>query len=177
MLEQLVEHHLSGMGFLATEALFNMTLLLENRLTLNKHKIPFPHDKEGSPLSGHTYPVMYAFGVMTSVAGHPVLQQLHQNHDSLAAWGFFGVAFAVSAVAVETGFGKIKYAPWKEVYEYIKKRVDWSFENGFLKYTSFLRKIPSTVAENSSCIWLLPAWAAFAATCAYIHDVYFKCKW
>src|SRR3989338_10478692 len=99
LLEQLVEHHMAGMGFLATEALFNMSLQIENRLTFHKHGISFCGKKE--PISGHTYPVMYFFGITTSVVGHPFIAMLHQNYEPLTTWGLFGLAFAGGAIAVE----------------------------------------------------------------------------
>ncbi|MBI4016300.1 MAG: hypothetical protein HY363_01235 [Candidatus Aenigmarchaeota archaeon] len=177
MLEQLVEHHIAGMGFQATESLFNVLLLLENRLSIHKHGIHFLSDAQEKPVSGHTYPIMYFYGVATSVIGHPVLEQLHQNFSSSVSYGLFGAMFACGAVAVEAAFGKIGYAPWREVYEYLEKRIAFSFEKGILSHVRSLKIIPATVSDKSACLWLLPAWLSFASLLPYVHDVYLRCKY
>ncbi|MFH1064013.1 MAG: hypothetical protein V1729_02960 [Candidatus Woesearchaeota archaeon] len=153
-----VESAAIGGLFTAGEVFFNAALAWEYKIS--DKTVPFPRKLDpGSPIHGHSYPIMFAMGVPATLALHHALPYVEQFAGEYASYGAFGLG----VVALEYICGKIGMAPWREVYGYLEKR--------FHKAMPWTKRLPLSIGDKSSFLPLLPVWSAVGAALSYAHTV------
>lgn len=142
---------ITGMFFTTAESLFNSALHLEHNI--RQPKTSLPCQQEGS-IRGHSYPIMFPFGSLASLADTYAIPPIEQVTGTPTAYCIFGLGF----FATEYLCHLAGHAPWREVYSYLRQR--------FEKITT----LPLTAGNDSVFFPLLPAWIGMAYTTHLLRE-------